>query len=63
MTPQKIQEYKDYVISVFNEDVNNLLDEFIENDPELSQLDYDTVINYVKTNLNSKVEWVDQVSE
>jgi hypothetical protein len=63
MTPQKIQEYKDYVISVFNEDVKNLLDEFIENDPELNQLNYDDVVDYVNANLNSKVEWVDQVSQ
>ena len=63
MNAQKIQEYKDYVMSVFNEDVKNLLDEFIENDVELSQLNYVDVIGYVNTNLNSKVEWVDQVSE
>ena len=56
---QLIDEFKSYLIEVYNDDVYYQLKNFLEGCEELSDEDYSETLDYIVDNLHGNIAWVD----
>ena len=53
-----VQEFKEYLVSAYNEDVYYQLKSFL-NECDISDNEYDDTLDYIVDNLHGSIQWND----